>query len=1521
MAWLRGAALALVWTLVAVGALATSFAVHLGDGLSRRALSELASGFVSNEVRGTLEVGRIRELSLGRIVIENATVYDDKGRRVANGARIVGVPEWWALLGGQVRLSYVKLEHGNVRLYFDEGDLPTLITAFQPAHTGGPPGHPPHVHISDLRVHDVHLKGDLPGLNGLDLEHLQGAATLDSVAGELELHMHWLTAHARAPFRPEADITAAQLTLVTQTHVDLDLAARNANGDSATAHLVYTLPLPHVVDLVVHTPHAMPETLTGAGVPLVDRLHGPMHGWFRLRGTPPNVLFDADLTTDGGRVRATGAISPGIMDVDAHSEGLALASFVDGAPVLTVGGHGTLHLVHEGDRTEPSFHAVVEPFAFGTIAVPPLVVDGVLEPDVVRVTHIVARDGGGTVSGAGHIHHDGSFRFHLQGAMPNVQREPTLHRLVPALRGALTGNLEVARDVNARWDVQGHAALAGAGDGSMHASRITFDGRLSGDLQRPVVNATVTATDARVGSFTIGTGSARVTGGPTHYAALASFAAAGGRTIALDARADVTADGVTVSAPTATITVGGQTWRGVAENVHVRTGRDVTIGLVRVANGSQRLEVRGTYRFRGASDLDAQLQDLDLALLRTIVGPLPIDVAGRADAHLVLHGDLSRPDIQLDGALREGRLGRIAGVDAVYTVQLTGGTLQVDGQLDLGDRGTFALSGSGDLGASRTLVASAFLAGTYLGRIEVDHFDLGALAEMTGDPRLGALHGNASGSLDFAGTRDRPLLDGQLSFAHVQLPQAPPLEFVTTEHWENDVVTFAVQVKNGDEALARATLATRISAAEVAAGTFNPTRLLREGPWTVEAVVPGLRLDTLPEPWRARVRALPIRVEANFAARNERGAVGATLGGSLAWLGNTTYGGCGGGATPRVDLSATLANGQLVATARGFLRPPEDALEAEASAPVPVSEYLTGALPDSWPVVHLSVRAPDLDLSQVPIVCASTTGHASATLTLDRAFTDTPSGRLVAHAEDLRTHGGPPATVELELNTSSRATVGDMSLDFPDGGHTDLQVMFESTWGPHDPIPVVTADARFQMQASFHQTHSAALLLFVPGIADADAVVDGQLQAQGTRSALTWSGAISLEHGQMELTGPGQRIDDFAATLRFHEQRADITRLIARDTQGTLRANGFIDFAGILPTASTLHVSLDRWPVRKEGLVLATTTGRADVSARVHSDHTDIGVRIATLTVNLPDDSLPTLQDLEPHADIIVLGEEHEALAPTTPYPVHIDLDARNPFWIRRSDFAAQIETRLSITWDAPDISVGGWVRLRRGWLEFFGRRFNLQRGSMVFDGTTDLDPDVDLVAVYTLPGQNDHNVTVAVTGSASDPQIAFSSNDPAATDQSSIIALLVTGRASLTSAAAGGGVDPTAIQTQAQSFLTGVLAGLATVSLRREFGDVLPVLAIDTNQSGGARVRAGFQADSFIRDNLPWLSGFIQSAYVEGFVSTSSDSTTAGGGTATTNNGPGGGFLIELGFPHDFVGAATYTYPQNLGLDVTWEP
>jgi hypothetical protein len=115
--------------------------------------------------------------------------------------------------------------------------------------------------------------------------------------------------------------------------------------------------------------------------------------------------------------------------------------------------------------------------------------------------------------------------------------------------------------------------------------------------------------------------------------------------------------------------------------------------------------------------------------------------------------------------------------------------------------------------------------------------------------------------------------------------------------------------------------------------------------------------------------------------------------------------------------------------------------------------------------------------------------------------------------------------------------------------------------------------------------------------------------------------------------------------------------------------------------------------------------------------------------------------------------------------------------------------------------------------------------------------------------------------------------------------------------------------------------AGLLTLGARREFGDWVPMLAIE--QGNSTRVRVGIDADQFIPS---FLKGFVRGAYVEGIVSTQSDQTNRSAATSsadntTTMSTSGTGVLLELMLPSHFVWAGQYGPGQAWSIDLDWRP
>jgi translocation and assembly module TamB len=1525
--WRKGAR-AIAWTTFSALALLASLAAHTRTSLFLRAARDTTNSLVSEALAGEVSIGRIERLDLDRVVVRHVVIRDAAGRRVIVADRLEAVPAIAELLRGIIALDHVRLRGGTARLITEEGNaIPTLASAFFGAQPStGPAGTPPTLRLRDLAVEDLLAYGNVPGVQNLRVEHLYARGSLSLERGALALRLRDVRGHVVSPYRPSVDLLGGYGLITNDPHrtVELhaDLRSRPTTPrapDRARARVRVFLPAgapesaPQHVEVIVRADDVSPELISSTGVPSLGILHVPfVRGWASLTGPPDELRFLASLDSSAGHVNAQGTIRPDTdVEVNAQTESLALDELLTAGPAMRVGGRGrlTISLAPDG-VTAPTFHAELEPFLFDGWAVPGLTADGAIEPLRVRLDRLDMPHAGGSVEGSGLVYFDGAMDVQARANIPQLARDPNVRRLMPGARGSLDTDLHavVTAGPDPRVDVRGHVELGNVRAASIQARRLRVSGRMSGDPARPEVTATVSTRGFSVGGYVVGDGTATVRGGPTSYATRVRFAN-GDRRIEVDAAIAHRGASWQMDAQRVELAVGEAAWRGQVQGLRITPGRAVEAEMVRLASGAQRLEAHGRYGLDrvGARSFEAELQGIDVGAFSPFV-PALAGYSGLVDAHITMAGDRVRPNVSVEGAVREGGAFGLQAIEAVYVLRYDVGALEIDTEVTVGDHGTFAVNVLGLIDPTRADMIEALHEGQYEARLDLARIDLDFLHEILGD-RTPDLAGSATGSLAFRGSIDAPQLNGTIRFDELVYGRQPPMTAAFAATYDGALLSMNADVSVAGAPLLHADSTGNVPLHALIDGHFEPVGSLRTEPWRLHVRVPARRLDRLPAPWSEYTDTLPLSVAGELLL--EGGGpegIHADLTATGAWAGDVSALACARDSEPRFSLNATLAGGVVSATARGFIDPVDPFLEARATAPVPLDAWLAaGALPAAPPPMHLDATFPGVELGEIPYVCQTTTGALTGSLVVDQLFTDQPVARVVLDVAALRVNDSAPADAELIVNASTRAIVADLAMDYLSGdARAALQATMESSWGPSDPLPSVAPSARFLLLAELQQANLAPLLAFIPGISGAEITADGTVQAQGTRDSLTWDGALDLLDGRLQLDGPGQRLEEVEGRIVFRQNRADIQRLHARDVDGELDARGQIDFQGIVPQRGSIDVIVNDLPVRREGLVLAALSGEANLDARVAMERTEMRVTVSSLEVALPDELAQNLQELAEHPDIVVLGEERAALPDAAlSYPFHIVVDAERAFWVRRSDFAAQVRAQLDVLYQSPDLRVAGYIDLRRGFFELFGKRFALQPGRMDFDGSNTLDPTLDITAVYALNAARTKTITVSVSGRLSRPQIDFSSTE--SSDRGEIIALLVTGRSSVTAdATAQTDQNLRAADQQATSFVTGVLGGILTLGLRNEFGEFLPTISLDSTDSG-TRVRAGIQVDSFIRDNLGFLSGAIEGAYVEGFVE---------GGAATR-----GGFLLELQFPYNLVGRTTYTPPINFGLDLTWEP
>jgi hypothetical protein len=172
-------------------------------------------------------------------------------------------------------------------------------------------------------------------------------------------------------------------------------------------------------------------------------------------------------------------------------------------------------------------------------------------------------------------------------------------------------------------------------------------------------------------------------------------------------------------------------------------------------------------------------------------------------------------------------------------------------------------------------------------------------------------------------------------------------------------------------------------------------------------------------------------------------------------------------------------------------------------------------------------------------------------------------------------------------------------------------------------------------------------------------------------------------------------------------------------------------------------------------------------------------------------------------------------------------VDVGRDAWIRSREMNVEVTGNLSVAYDArhsEDVRLSGTLAAVRGSYQLKGRRFEVRQGSVEFVGTTGLDPNLNILAVYRVAtSQGDPlNIQATVTGTLQAPRIALTSDAQPAISESDLVSYLLFGRATdqltagerAATGASGTRTGVVDIGNLAYRFLTPSLLGYAATGL-----------------------------------------------------------------------------------------------------------
>lgn len=380
---------------------------------------------------------------------------------------------------------------------------------------------------------------------------------------------------------------------------------------------------------------------------------------------------------------------------------------------------------------------------------------------------------------------------------------------------------------------------------------------------------------------------------------------------------------------------------------------------------------------------------------------------------------------------------------------------------------------------------------------------------------------------------------------------------------------------------------------------------------------------------------------------------------------------------------------------------------------------------------------------------------------------------------------------------------------------------------------------------------SAPLGLSGPFLAprDLQGLARFDLSVNGPPALSSVVGTVQTSNATFSAPNLRVALQDIAADIRLGGTRAQLDISARGSNGGTVRAGGSVTLNGALP--ADLQIGLQDFALIDPRLYATKLGGAIRIAGPLAGGAQISGqIDVGETVVNVPSTGLTSIGEI-PAIDHIgatrpVISTRRKAgiesaataaqSASTSAGPafgLDIRVNAPNRIFVRGRGLDAELGGGLRVTGSTNQIISAGEFELLRGRLSILGQRFDLDEGSIQFQGGL-----VPYIYFVSSTDGNNSVVRVIVEGPADTPDVSFESSPEAPQDE--VLAQLLFGR-SVT--------DISPFQALQLASAVAELAGRGGVgviaNLREGFG--LDDLDVTTTDSGATAVRAG----KYISENV----------------------------------------------------------------------
>jgi len=278
-----------------------------------------------------------------------------------------------------------------------------------------------------------------------------------------------------------------------------------------------------------------------------------------------------------------------------------------------------------------------------------------------------------------------------------------------------------------------------------------------------------------------------------------------------------------------------------------------------------------------------------------------------------------------------------------------------------------------------------------------------------------------------------------------------------------------------------------------------------------------------------------------------------------------------------------------------------------------------------------------------------------------------------------------------------------------------------------------------------------------------------------------FNGNIGLKNGRFKSEDLGLHYKNITLNSSFSQQELLLNELRLNSEDGYLRANGSVELRFPQPEKGNkvqFNIRGNNFQAVKSksynatinpDITLEGTLAEPVFKGKVKVVHSMINAdaMLSQFSVRSDNPNPPLLTEATKNYET-VKQEPQDTLSEETQNTERFNLyeNLRGTFdltlpgntWVRGKDMNFELQGDLKAIKRAALIDLFGTLNIKRGYLKYYGKKFEFERGSLTFTGGKNIDPKVDFEIGYDFRDSNRelHTISIQITGRSKRPNFVF---------------------------------------------------------------------------------------------------------------------------------------------------------------------